>query len=643
MSLCFRFWREGDAGLALAMDCADLMVRIVRLDPDLAQHTRFRQRVNAYFAQRNGEAQGEGSARGTSSAQPMPMGDDNRRTRVELSTFLLSLSPESPAAQDLAVSLATRLVAANAHLNTHTRHMIDNSQVFREKVRLHQTLLLLARLLPRRAVPALADATLEAIAAEPMPTLRYLQEWLLTLLSLHDMAAVMDKILTAIVVSRGRAFLTCSLLVALLHISQLDGAAPYAQAILERAMPMAMSHHSALRAHAQAIIVTLYPLVPDDDSAGHAGKTGTDRTFAALLPNLADRGTAVRACVHFLEANEDVQRQVSGIRRDFFFSEFHALRHLTVSFIFDEGPQRLGLFREEWIGTDQFVAAGYAPDAHRSDAVSLGLIAPSVQASRTTFVHAMWSGGGGCNTYPLSILFICVLGTGMTIILHSLVVSHPHHTAFFGCTRRSRKGVIQAYRAVRDQEAGITSPTSSRRGEQDVPLGLSCGGYDDEEDEDDPGRADALSDAQKKIVVGDWALDGGSASVSTGSATALGGDSLIVVASLIDKAVNTGGLCRTGEIFGVSSLVMESQRVADSKDFQTVAMSADHWLPLEYVTPTDLRAWLVAKRDQGYALVGAEQTERSVHLPDFVFPRKTVLVLGRERDGIPVDIIEVPG
>lgn len=46
------------------------------------------------------------------------------------------------------------------------------------------------------------------------------------------------------------------------------------------------------------------------------------------------------------------------------------------------------------------------------------------------------------------------------------------------------------------------------------------------------------------------------------------GGNLIVVASLIDKAPNLGGLCRTSEIFGVKKLVLGSNEIMKDKDFK---------------------------------------------------------------------------
>ncbi len=40
----------------------------------------------------------------------------------------------------------------------------------------------------------------------------------------------------------------------------------------------------------------------------------------------------------------------------------------------------------------------------------------------------------------------------------------------------------------------------------------------------------------------------------------------------------------------------------------------------------------------GYTLLGLEQTSESTQLPAFSFPEKCVLVLGREKEGMPPEV-----
>ncbi|ALC47584.1 CG18596 [Drosophila busckii] len=113
----------------------------------------------------------------------------------------------------------------------------------------------------------------------------------------------------------------------------------------------------------------------------------------------------------------------------------------------------------------------------------------------------------------------------------------------------------------------------------------------------------------------------------------------IVVASLIDKLANLGGLARTCEILGVRTLILGVKSSASKSDFTNLSMSAEKHLNIDEVKPNDLAAFLIEKQSAGFKVVGAEQTAHSVSFVDFKYPEKTVLLLGHEKHGIPVDLI----
>ncbi|KAM4607139.1 putative methyltransferase TARBP1 [Polymixia lowei] len=116
---------------------------------------------------------------------------------------------------------------------------------------------------------------------------------------------------------------------------------------------------------------------------------------------------------------------------------------------------------------------------------------------------------------------------------------------------------------------------------------------------------------------------------------------LLVVASLIDKPTNLGGLCRTCEIFGASALVLDSLRHVADKHFQSLSVSSQLWLPLLEVKPVELADFLQLKKSEGYCIVGVEQTANSQSLQDYQFPEKTLLLLGNEREGIPANLLQL--
>ncbi|XBH97013.1 hypothetical protein VPH35_087309 [Triticum aestivum] len=115
---------------------------------------------------------------------------------------------------------------------------------------------------------------------------------------------------------------------------------------------------------------------------------------------------------------------------------------------------------------------------------------------------------------------------------------------------------------------------------------------------------------------------------------------LIVVASLVERIPNLAGLTRTCEIFRAGGLAVGDMGVVQDKQFRLISVTAEKWVPMVEVPVESVRAFLQRKRAEGYTVVGLEQTANSVALDEFVFPAKTVVVLGREKEGIPVDIIQ---
>ncbi|EME86088.1 uncharacterized protein MYCFIDRAFT_99405, partial [Pseudocercospora fijiensis CIRAD86] len=119
---------------------------------------------------------------------------------------------------------------------------------------------------------------------------------------------------------------------------------------------------------------------------------------------------------------------------------------------------------------------------------------------------------------------------------------------------------------------------------------------------------------------------------------------LLVVASLVDNPYNLGGLSRVSEIFGAGALYLPSPTVTSNKDFQSVSVASHLHIPLKALLAKDLENFLAEKkREEGFRVVGIEQTDRSVLLGDeaCVLPEKCILVIGSEREGIPAIVLSL--
>lgn len=120
---------------------------------------------------------------------------------------------------------------------------------------------------------------------------------------------------------------------------------------------------------------------------------------------------------------------------------------------------------------------------------------------------------------------------------------------------------------------------------------------------------------------------------------------IIVFASHIASAVNLGGLSRASEVFGAQALVVAKADIVKDKAFLGVSVNSHLHMPVQEVKPDEqsVLTWLKGRRSEGYGIVGVEQTDRSIVLGKAgkdgqsvpAFPRKCVLVMGSEKEGIP--------
>ena len=119
---------------------------------------------------------------------------------------------------------------------------------------------------------------------------------------------------------------------------------------------------------------------------------------------------------------------------------------------------------------------------------------------------------------------------------------------------------------------------------------------------------------------------------------------LIVCASLVDKPTNLAGISRTCEIFAVESLVIPDISIKKNEAFQGIAVSAADWLTINGVPPSGLVTYLRTCKREGYVILGLEQTDKSISLLNLqrssLSLSKCVLVLGKEKEGIPVDVLQ---
>ena len=116
---------------------------------------------------------------------------------------------------------------------------------------------------------------------------------------------------------------------------------------------------------------------------------------------------------------------------------------------------------------------------------------------------------------------------------------------------------------------------------------------------------------------------------------------LLVVGSLVGDPHNIGGISRAAEIFGVAALYISSLSVLTNKQFESVSVSSHTHMDVRALKEQDMVGFFAQKRLDGYAVVGIEQTDRSAILgaEGTRLPKKTILVLGAEKEGMPAAML----
>ncbi len=120
---------------------------------------------------------------------------------------------------------------------------------------------------------------------------------------------------------------------------------------------------------------------------------------------------------------------------------------------------------------------------------------------------------------------------------------------------------------------------------------------------------------------------------------------IVLIAHNIRSTHNVGAFFRTCDGFGVTKIIFtgytpyptleNDTRLPHFSDKLTrqihkTALGAEMHVPFEYYEMPPIEA---LKRE-GYALIGLEQDERSIHLREYHPPAKVALLLGNEIDGI---------
>ena len=110
---------------------------------------------------------------------------------------------------------------------------------------------------------------------------------------------------------------------------------------------------------------------------------------------------------------------------------------------------------------------------------------------------------------------------------------------------------------------------------------------------------------------------------------------LLIVCAPLRSSVNLSMIARTAACCAVPKIIAVGRGAVDAR------IARDGASTVEIEVRSSLLPVVERLRKQGYSLVGLEQTNKSVDLHHFRFSRRTALVVGNERAGIPDRVLEM--
>jgi len=112
-----------------------------------------------------------------------------------------------------------------------------------------------------------------------------------------------------------------------------------------------------------------------------------------------------------------------------------------------------------------------------------------------------------------------------------------------------------------------------------------------------------------------------------------GPERLVVPATLADPG-NLGTIIRTAAAFGADGVLLESGKGADVYSRKSIRASATAVFRLPVFEVPDLGSALARFREEGGVVLGTSLGEGATPLPQVKVGKKTVILLGAEKDGL---------
>ena len=109
----------------------------------------------------------------------------------------------------------------------------------------------------------------------------------------------------------------------------------------------------------------------------------------------------------------------------------------------------------------------------------------------------------------------------------------------------------------------------------------------------------------------------------------------------VDSSQNISAIIRSCDSVGVLNFYTANKENQDRKIHKTITQGSQHWLEIERIDSVAKVAFLKEKQKEGFQVVVTHLTEKSISYREVDYIKKTLVVMGNEKEGISQEVLDL--
>ena len=107
----------------------------------------------------------------------------------------------------------------------------------------------------------------------------------------------------------------------------------------------------------------------------------------------------------------------------------------------------------------------------------------------------------------------------------------------------------------------------------------------------------------------------------------------------VDSSQNISAIIRSCDSVGILNFYYANREDKEQKTHKTITQGSHYWLDRERVDTADKVSFLKEKQKEGFQVVVTHLSEKSVSYREIDYTKKTLIVMGNEKEGISEEVL----